>query len=1846
MARRRLSVVVRIAIVALFSFSTVFALLKSPLAASGPLKSISTLVSEASQSSQEKLGARSARNSAARRAVRQDGSNLEVPYDLSGLSRDRGTPEDATPNVAEPKSARSAAAVTPSSTFTVTRSDDIVPRGTCAVGDCTLREAIIAANITPGTDTITFDPALNGVPITLTLTGPDPAEDFAAYGDLDIRESVIITGNGTSNTIIQSGTTPYSGIDKIFGINPDCTASSPAVSVTMTDVTLRNAHNAGPFNAAQFNHTGGAIDYCPSGSGINNFVLTNVIIRDSQVDQGPGAGINISGVGTGTTNITFTNVQVLNNQTMVSTHPTAGGGASIVLNTSAANVTVNITDSIFDGNQALNSSGGGLEIVSNIGLANIGILNIHNTVISNNQAKGAGGGIDLTSTNGTRGTIAGTIDQQSVIKNNVSGAFGGTALGGGIHVETPTPTANLLLSKVTIIGNSNSPGATTQLGGGGIAVGTVAGSFSTVFSRIASNTVSGAGVGSGLRKDSQTGLATAINNWWGCSDGPAAAPCDTAVLIGAPGSLTSSPYLRLHTTATPSLVPLGGTSSLLTRVQDSTGLDTPVANLDVFVSVNGSAGSPLPVTWGASVNPVTPINTVLVSNGIFAQAAATYNANSSATQDPAFAKVDNDFTTGTHTNIAFIDVPSPPVISKTFGAASIPLNGSTSLTFTIQNNNSATTLTGIGFADNLPGGLVVSTPNGLSGSCDGGTISAAAGGTSISLSGASLAPSSSCTFSVNVTGVAAGTQNNTTTNVTSNEGGTGNVATATINVVAPPTIAKSFTPSTIALNGTSSLQFTITNPAGNAVALTGVGFVDNLPAGLTVPNASATVCGGTVTLTAPTTISLTGATISAGSQCVFSVTVTGAASGQYTNTTGNVTSTNGGTGNSASANLTVASAPTISKAFGVSSMPVNATTSLTFNITNPNSGLGLTGVAFTDSLPAGLVVATPAGVTSTCGGTVTATSGSSSISLSGGSIASSGSCSITVNVTATTTGVKVNTTSNVTATESGAGNSASANITITTRTTTTTVSFSSNPSVYGQTISVTATVVDTDAGTKSNPSGTINFSSGAGSDVFSSTTCSLSPVGSDTSTCSVNLTSTTVGTHSVSASYGGSATHSASSGSTNLTVNSANTTSALVSSVNPSTPGQSVTFTVTVTAVAPGVGIPTGTVTFLDGATPIGTATLNGSGVGSFSTSTLTVGTHPITASYAGDGNFNASTSNTVNQVVSQIATTTSLVSSLNPSTFGQSVTFTATVTPSGPGTPTGTVTFNDGATPLGTSPVVGGTASFSTSTLSVGTHAITAVYSGDTTYTGSTSNTVNQVVNKIATSTSLVSSVNPSAFGQSVTFTATVSTGGPGTPTGTVTFSDGATPLATSPLAGGTATFSTAILSVGTHPITATYNGDATFLSSTSNTVNQVVNKAPSSTALVSSQNPSTFGQSVTFTATVTSAGPAIANPGMGTTRTIGRPTSRTISSRGTVSSKGATPFAGLGTPTGTVTFFDGATPIGTGTLDGSGVATFTTSTLSVGTHPITAVYNGDGNFLGSTSNVVNQVVNKANTSTAKVASSVNPSVFGQSVTFSTTVTVVAPGAGTPTGTVTFFDGATNIGSSSVNGSGQASISVSNLAVGNHSITASYGGDGSFNGSTSALALIQTVNKADTTTSIIATPNPATVGDSTTYSITVAAVAPGAGVPTGTVQVKDNGVNVGGPVALVGGSATVTENNLTGGNHVITAVYSGDASFNTSTGTLAGGLVVGYRFEDDRTGNVLLVFPAADGQSGNGTWTWIHNGVPVVSDVPSFIDLSNHMLKIRNSDPSLTATFNLKNDNGAAHLTYQGQTYHLVEGH
>jgi uncharacterized repeat protein (TIGR03803 family) len=188
-------------------------------------------------------------------------------------------------------------------------------------------------------------------------------------------------------------------------------------------------------------------------------------------------------------------------------------------------------------------------------------------------------------------------------------------------------------------------------------------------------------------------------------------------------------------------------------------------------------------------------------------------------------------------------------------------------------------------------------------------------------------------------------------------------------------------------------------------------------------------------------------------------------------------------------------------------------------------------------------------------------------------------------------------------------------------------------------------------------------------------------------------------------------------------------------------------------------------------------------------------------------------------------ATKTTLTSSPNPSTYGQAVTFTAVVTSKAGTPPDGeTVSFMEGKTVLGTGTLSSGSASYTTSTLKVGTNSITAVYGGDSNFAGSTSKAVKQVVSKATTTSTLVSSLNPSNVGQSVTFTASVTPQFSGTVTGKVAFYDGTTLLKSVSLSGGEAKYTTSKLTAGTHTITGTYDGSTDFTTSSAS-LTQTVN-------------------------------------------------------------------------------------------------------------------------------------------------------------------------------------------------------------------------------------------------------------------------------------------------------------------------------------------------------------------------------------------------------------------------------------
>ncbi|HET8922787.1 MAG TPA: Ig-like domain repeat protein [Candidatus Acidoferrum sp.] len=659
----------------------------------------------------------------------------------------------------------------------------------------------------------------------------------------------------------------------------------------------------------------------------------------------------------------------------------------------------------------------------------------------------------------------------------------------------------------------------------------------------------------------------------------------------------------------------------------------------------------------------------------------------------------------------------------------------------------------------------------------------------------------------------------------------------------------------------------------------------------------------------------------------------------------------------------------------------------------------------------------------------------------------------------------------------------------------TTVSSSANPATFSQAVVLSASIQGAFGG---NATGTVTFLDGA-------TALGTAPVSGNAAQLSVS--SLAVGSHSITAKYNGDANVAGStSAALTQTVSQAGTTTTVTSGANPAVFEQSVTFSVRIQSSSNGT--PTGTVTLMDGSGSLGSTALPANGVAQFAISSLVPGAHAISASYSGDANFGGSTSAALSQVVNGASTTTAVSSSTNPSTFGQGVTLSATIQTAFGGNPTGTITFLDGTTSLGTTTVSSNGAQLSLSSLSAGAHQITAKYNGDANFSGSTSPALTQTINQASTTTVVVSSTNPSTFGQTVTLTASVQSSSSGTPTGNVTFFDGSTSLGSVNLFGSSAQLTLASLSLGSHSIAAKYNGDSNYAASSSASLTQSVSQSGSTTSLSSNANPSSFGQAVTFTATV--------QPSYS------------------------------GTPNGSVTFFDGGTSLGSISLTG-GSAQLTLSNLSLGAHSISAKYGGDSNFTTSTSTSIAESVNQAGTATT-VSSNVNPTSYGQIVTF--TATVAAAYSGTPTGNVTFFDGSTSLGNGNLSG-GVAifSTQATALVAGSHSITAKYNGDSHFLASTSA-AFVQTVGPAATVTTLASNANPSPIGQSVNFTAHVSSAV--SGNLTGTVNFYlDGGTTPVFSVALSGGNAQYTTSSLSGGTHSITAAFvSTNANFNGSTST------------------------------------------------------------------------------------------------
>ncbi len=620
----------------------------------------------------------------------------------------------------------------PDPTFFVNRTDDPVPTSPITnacnnvsnadvSSSCSVREAVLRANATAGTDTIQIAAG------TYTLTLPKVTNDFTGnHGALYINDSVNIVGAGQNTTIIQAGTSNATGVDMVMAVNEDISPITNATA-SLSNLTLKFGHNRGTHGN---DGDGGCMEYDTGSSGNANLTLTNVTLSDCTTSLGNGAGIAIFNFVLPNNGLaTFTN-SIIQNSSAVDTTAGVGAGGGGIWVSQASRASLTNTQILNNSATEVNTGlgiGGGIFLFTNT--PNSRQTVITGGVISGNKSAGFGGGIF----NLVNLSISGTV-----ISGNTAGTNGSTPIagqdGGGLYLNTPVNgcpaacTDTTSLTKVTITGN------TASANGGGMAVGngTGAGSVTMTFSRLAGNTATAGST----NLDNNHTTVTATNDWWGVNT-PTSTIHDTAT------TTTSTPFIKMTHVASPSTIRINQSTTLTADLsKDNNGNGAALAgNLDVL---NG-----LPITFNNAILGTIPQAQPEALSAL-AQATATFNAGGTSGNGSADATVDQQTVT------APIVILEPLRIVKSFVPATVAVNATSTLTFNVTNPN--VIAVDASFTDTLAANLLVATPSVVTNTC-GGTVTAVAGSGSISFSNASL-PVGSCTITVKVSSAIDNVYNN------------------------------------------------------------------------------------------------------------------------------------------------------------------------------------------------------------------------------------------------------------------------------------------------------------------------------------------------------------------------------------------------------------------------------------------------------------------------------------------------------------------------------------------------------------------------------------------------------------------------------------------------------------------------------------------------------------------------------------------------------------------------------------------------------------------------------------------------------------------------------------------------------------------------------------------------------------------------------------------------------------------------------------------------------------------------------------------------------------------------------
>ncbi len=564
---------------------------------------------------------------------------------------------------------------------TVADTVDALPGdGICAdfTANCSLRAAVMESNLNAGNDAIQLPPA------TFTLTRAGANEDHAATGDLDVREGVSIFGSGSGTTIIQAGTSlAGTRVDKLFSINPTFTS---AFNTVITGVTLRYGRNPSPWGGAGF---GGALDWESSGTG--NLTLTNVIVEDNETLDGDGGGLALTSFPAGSGRATLNNVIVRRNQAArAGTNIPTGGG--IFVGTQTA---LQMTGGEVSSNRAVGSAspnwtgqGGGVFL---LGPSSSVPSFFAGTDFSGNQAGQIGGAVH---------TGQGLAFTGEPVFNGNS-VLNGT--GGAIFHNTLNATTSLVKATFTSNSAAAPSGSSVAPSGGAIQVGSSAtGNLLTIsYSRFAQNTVTTAAgaPGPGSAVGSTGGTVTAENNWWSCSSGPSAAPCNTVAGTG----IDADPWLRLTHVASPSSLQIGDSASLTASfLTNSVNAPVSLSNLSLLLGQG--------ITFTSSLGTISAAQAVIQPDGT---ATATFVATT-AGAGWADATVDGGPTRANLTVVA-----PDLVVTKSHVGNFTQADAGRTYTLTVSNQGPGRTQPGspVAVLDTLPAGMTATALTGTGWSC-------------------------------------------------------------------------------------------------------------------------------------------------------------------------------------------------------------------------------------------------------------------------------------------------------------------------------------------------------------------------------------------------------------------------------------------------------------------------------------------------------------------------------------------------------------------------------------------------------------------------------------------------------------------------------------------------------------------------------------------------------------------------------------------------------------------------------------------------------------------------------------------------------------------------------------------------------------------------------------------------------------------------------------------------------------------------------------------------------------------------------------------------------------------------